>query len=133
MKPAIVMFFYFLLAGGPGAGADEVVDIYLRDARKQLIAYSDRAATAMQDTRCYRCGDCCKYLPCRHGKWNEARDQCLHLKVDVITNEFTTYKCAIYYDIVQKERGTPLAIFGGGCRNTLHNTARERIRSRLAT
>jgi hypothetical protein len=126
MKPAILMCLYFLLSSGTGNAAEEMVDLYLKEARKQLVENSARAAA--KDNLCYRCGVCCQELPCRHGQWDLMRHQCIHLLVDVKTPEYTTFRCERYAEIIHKEEGKPLPIFGDGCTNYLYNEARERIR-----
>lgn len=132
MKLTVFLLFYLMFSGGTG-NLEEVVDGYLKYANKQLITYSSRAAAATQDNRCYRCGVCCKEKPCRYGQWDADRHQCSYLAINQQTAAYTTYRCEKYTEIVQLETGKPLPVFGNGCRNTMYNQDREKIRHALLT
>ncbi len=127
MRFTVFLLFYLIFSSGT-ASLEEIVDGYLKYANKQLVAYSSRAAAAAQDNRCYRCGVCCKEKPCRHGQWDAARQQCAYLTIERQTAAYTTYRCGKYAEIVSQEQGKPLPVFGDGCRNTMYNPAREKIR-----
>lgn len=131
MKPTIFLLFYLIFSRETGSTVEEMVDVYLTEARKQLTAYSHRAAVATQDNRCYRCGTCCKEKPCRYGQWDTDRHQCAYLAVDMQTAAYTTYLCQKHAEIVVLEQGKPLPVFGRGCYNSIYNQAREKIRDRL--
>lgn len=130
MKRAILLLAYLVFSSEPGS-TEDMVYLTLKEGRRQLAAHSQRAADAFAENKCYRCGTCCKEKPCRFGEWDASHRQCVFLAVDEETPLYTTYLCQKHDDIVNAEKGSLLALFGGGCSNPMYNAARERIRRNL--
>lgn len=127
----IVLLLAYLFFSSATESSEQIVDMIIKEGRKQLAACSQRAEAAFADNRCYRCGVCCKEKPCRFGQWNADHSQCAYLMSDMEMSTYTTYRCAKYDDIVIQERGKPLPIFGNGCSNPVYNELRERIRREM--
>jgi uncharacterized cysteine cluster protein YcgN (CxxCxxCC family) len=83
------------------------------------------------DSRCVRCGFCCKQAPCPWGEWDYAMKQCVCLE----EQPDGTYLCGRYAEIAAHiedcghKDNSPA--FGGGCSSTLFNYDRNRILSKL--
>ena len=66
---------------------------------------------------CVQCGYCCTVLECSYGKWDIEHNRCTHLTEDNL--------CAIYDEIVEKEKNSQFPMIGSGCSSTLFNDVRE--------
>ena len=88
------------------------------DATREFLEEYVRAVT---DTRCYRCGYCCRRGTCVYGRWDRQQKQCAFLTPDNL--------CAKYDEIVANESGSKYPMFGCGCSSTLFNEARDAKRA----
>ena len=66
---------------------------------------------------CVQCGYCCTVLECVYGAWDIEHNRCIHLTEDNL--------CAIYDEIVEKEKNSQFPMIGSGCSSTLFNDVRE--------
>jgi len=80
---------------------------------------------------CLQCGMCCKKCPCAYGKWDNVKKQCCFLLLDKQTEEYTTYKCGIYDEIIKDAQSYFNPAFGSGCCQSLFNSDRQKIKDNV--
>jgi hypothetical protein len=83
------------------------------------------------DSRCVKCGFCCKQGPCPYGKWDKEKHQCAFLE----EQPDKTYLCGRYAEIVAHIEDCghrdDCPAFGGGCSSTLFNRDRDEIIAKI--
>lgn len=70
---------------------------------------------------CYRCGECCRSVPCGYGEWNADETACRFL----IEHEDSTTSCGRYEHILIQPGSHIMPAFGAGCCRTLFNEKRK--------
>ena len=63
-----------------------------------------------------QCGYCCTVATCVYGQYND-ETMCIYLTKD--------NKCAIYNEIVEKEKDSKYPMMGSGCSSALFNERRD--------
>lgn len=119
-----------LLCFGKQAAYEEETNIgdYIMAGREKLFGFSVNLAQAFQDDACYQCGHCCREMPCRYSVWDKQKNSCVYLTVAEQTRDYTTYACAKYAQICEKEEENKYRMFGGGCYRPLYNHDRDQVR-----